>query len=118
MVIRQGDVYWLDLGAAGGSGPALRHPHVVVQNDVFNASAIATTVVCVITPKLDRARSPGNVLLEDGEADLPKPSVVNVSQVFTVDKAELVERIGTVSTPSLRAVLEGLYLLLEPRALP
>ena len=66
--IRQGQVYWLDFGPAAGSAPAERRPFVVVQNDVFNRSAIATSVVCVITSNLRRANAPGNVLLKKREA--------------------------------------------------
>jgi mRNA interferase MazF len=117
-LIRQGEVYWVDIGRAGGSGPALRHPHVVVQNDLFNRSRLATVVVCVVTTSLERARAPGNVLLEAGEASLPRSSVVNVSQLFTVDKEELVERIGALTPTRLREVLDGVELLLEPRDIP
>ena len=114
-MIRQGEVYWVDLGDPSGSGPGYRHPHVVVQNNLFNRSRIRTTVVCALTSNLARASSPGNVLLNDGEADLPRASVVNVSQLYTADKADLVEKIGTLSAPRLRDVLDGLHLLLEPR---
>ena len=114
-MIRQGGVYWVDLGAPSGSGPGLLHPHVVVQNDLFNRSRLATVVVCALTSNLDRGAAPGNVLLDEGEAGLPKQSVVNVSQVFTVDKTDLVERIGALSRHRLREVLAGLDLLLEPR---
>ena len=89
MVIRQGDVYWVDLGDPSGSGPGYVHPHVVVQNDVFNKSRLNTVVVCALTSNLHRAEIPGNVLLAEGEANLPKPSVVNVTQLFTVDKRDL-----------------------------
>lgn len=115
MVIRQGDIFWLDLGHASGSAPGLLHPHVVVQNDVFNESRLKTVVVCTLTSNLSRARVPGNVLLDDGEANLPKRSVVVVSQVFTVDRNELIERIGTLAPDRVRQILAGLYLLLEPR---
>jgi len=115
-VIRQGEVYWADLGPSSGSGPGFRHPHVVVQNDLFNRSALQTTIVCVITSNPKRARLPGNVPLAAGEAGLPEPSVVNVSQVYTVDKDDLVERIGTLSPDRLAEVLAGLNLVLEPRA--
>jgi len=114
-VIRQGDVYWVDLGAPFGAGPGLLHPHVVVQNDLFNRSRLATVVVSALTSNLDRGAAPGNVLLDEGEAGLPKQSVVNVSQVFTVDKTDLVEKIGALSPHRLREVLAGLDLLLEPR---
>ncbi|OQY19449.1 MAG: PemK family transcriptional regulator [Anaerolineaceae bacterium 4572_32.1] len=115
MVINQGDVYWVDLGEPSGSGPGYRHPHVVIQNNVFNQSRINTVVVCVVTFNLKRAQAPGNVLLEKGEANLPKQSVVNVSQIFTVDKEDLAERIGTLSHRCVRQILDGVSLLLEPR---
>ncbi len=118
MVIRQGDLFWLDLGAPSGSAPAYRHPHLVVQNNVFNASRIATTVVCGITSNLKRAGDPGNVLLERGEANLPKRCVINVSQIITADKEDLIEKIGSLSPERLHEVLSGLYLLLEPREPP
>jgi mRNA interferase MazF len=115
VVIRQGDVFWVELGAVSGSGPGLRHPYVVVQNDVFNASRIDTVIVCSLTSKVKRAQAPGNVLLDESEANLPKRSVVNVSQLYTVDKSELVEKIGSLSRQRIEEILGGLYLLLEPR---
>ena len=109
--ILQGQVYWLDFGS--GSAPADRHPCVVVQSDVFNRSAIATSVVCLITSNLNRAKAPGNVFLRRGEGGLPKASVVNVSQIVTVDKTELAEPVGTLSGAVVAAVCEGLHLLFE-----
>ena len=105
--LRQGQVYWLDFG------PAERHPCVVVQNDVFNRSAIRTTVVCLITSNLSRANAPGNVLLKKGEANLSKASVVNISQILTVDKAELVEPIGKLTDTAAGAIRDGLHLLFD-----
>ncbi len=115
MVIRQGDVFWVDLGEPSGSEPGYRHPHVVIQNNIFNRSRINTVVVCVITSNLKRADAPGNVLLEAGEAHLPKPSVVNVSQLFTVDKRDLSEKIGTLSRERVEQILAGIDLVLQPR---
>jgi len=117
MVIAQGDVFWLDAGAPRGSGPGFRRPHVVVQNDVFNASRIQTTVLCAVTSNLARAKAPGNLLLQKGEANLPRPSVVNVSQVVTVDKSVLREKIGTLSRQRVREIIPGLRLVLESREL-
>ena len=114
-MIRQGEIYWVDLGEPGAPGPVLAHPHIVVQSDVFNRSRLRTTVVCVLTSNPGSARFRGNVRLEQGEAGLPKASVVNVTQLFTVDKVDLVERIGRVSDERLRAVISGLELLLQPR---
>ncbi|PSN15169.1 type II toxin-antitoxin system PemK/MazF family toxin [filamentous cyanobacterium CCT1] len=114
MVINQGDVYWVDLGDPIGSAPGLLHPHVVIQNDAFNRSNIRTVIVCALTSNLRRASAPGNVLLAVGEANLPKQSVVNISQVFTVDKSQLDEKIGTLSSTRVRQILDGLQLLLDP----
>ena len=115
MVIRQGDVFWIDLGEPSGSSPGYRHPHVVIQNNVFNCSRINTVVVCVITSNLRRAEAPGNILLERGEAGLPKQSVINVSQIFTVDKEDLIEKTGTLSPDRVRQILDGVKLVIEPR---
>ena len=111
--IHQGEVYWLGFGPARGSGPADRHPCVVVQSDIFNRSRIATTVVCLITSNESRTRSPGNVHLKKGDANLPKDSAVNVSQVQTVHKSELVERIGKLPAETVEEIREGLQLLFE-----
>jgi mRNA interferase MazF len=106
--IRQGEVYWLDFGE-----PPERHPCVVVQSDVFNRSRIATTVVCLITSNLTRSRAPGNVPLEKGAANLPKTSVVHVSQILTINKSELTERIGKLPANILHSIRAGLQLLFD-----
>jgi mRNA interferase MazF len=87
---------------------------VVVQNDAFNESAINTVVVCALTSNLRRARIPGNVLLNEGDADLPERSVVMVSQLFTVDKEDLLDKIGTLSAEHVEQIFEGIYRLLTP----
>ena len=115
MVIRQGDVFWVDLGEPSGSVPGYLHPHVVIQNNVFNRSRINTVIVCTVTSNLRLADPPGNVLLSKGEANLPKQSVVNVSQIFTVDKRDLTEKIGTLSLERVHQILSGVQLLIEPR---
>ena len=115
MVINQGDIFWIELGDPAGSAPGYRHPHVVIQNNVFNKSRINTVVVCVLTSNLKRGQAPGNVLLEEGEGGLPKQSVVNVSQIFTVDKRDLDEKIGALSQKRVKEILAGINLVLEPR---
>lgn len=115
MLINQGDIFWVDLGKSSGSGPGYRHPHVVIQNNLFNKSLINTIVVCVLTSNLKRAEAPGNVLLYQDEANLPTQSVVNVSQIFTVDKKDLVEKIGALLPKRINEILDGINLLLEPR---
>jgi len=111
--IRQGEVYWIDFGPAAGSGPAGRRPCVVAQSDLFNMSRIATAVVCVITSNLIRGDAPGNVALRKGEANLPKASVINVSQIFTVDKSELTDRIGRLPANRIASLRDGLTLLFD-----
>ena len=111
-MIFQGDVYWLQFGRAEGSAPAGRRPAVVVQHDRFNRSAIATTVVAAITSNLRLGGMPGNVSLSRGEAGLPRASVVNVSQIRTIDRSRLGEKVGTLTPANLRKVLTGLALLL------
>lgn len=114
-MISQGGVYWADLPAATDSGPALARPVIVIQNDAMNASRIQTVIVCILTTNLMRAGAPGNVLLDDGEANLKRRSVVNVSQVFTLDRDKLREHIGTVSSKRMLQVVRGITLVIEPR---
>jgi mRNA interferase MazF len=114
MVIKQGDIFWIDLDKPLGSEPGYRHPCVVIQNNAFNDSRIKTVIVCLLTSNIRRAESPGNVLLRKGEANLPKSSVINVSQIFTVDKSKLIEKIGTLSSERIYQILEGIKLLIEP----
>lgn len=115
MVINQGDIYWVDLDEPSGSEPGNKHPHIVIQNNLFNRSQIRTVIVLALTSNLKRADAPGNVLLDKGEANLLKQSVVNVSQVFTVDKSQLDEYIGTLSPKRVREILNGIKLVIEPR---
>lgn len=115
MVINQGDVFWIEFHEPEGSEPGYRHPHVVIQNNLFNRSRINTVVVCTLTSNLKRANAPGNVTLNKGEANLPKKSVANISQLFTVNKSDLSEKIGTLSKDRISDILRGIRLLTEPR---
>jgi mRNA interferase MazF len=104
--ISRGDVVWIAAGdAADLSYP---HPHVVVSEEVFNRSRITTVVVCALTSNLKRATEPGNVLLDEGEGGLPKRSVVVVSQIASVDKTRLGEKIGALSSERVEQILAGL----------
>ena len=114
-MINQGDIFWVDLREPSGSELGYRHPHLVIQNDVFNRSRLNTVVVCSLTSNLKRVESPGNVLLEKGEANLPKSSVVNITQIFTVSKQDLVEHIGSLPYARMAQVLQGIDLLITPR---
>lgn len=115
MVIKQGEIYWIKLNEPKGSEPGYRHPHLVLQNNLFNQSRINTVVVCALTSNLKRGSAPGNVTLKKGEANIPKKSVINISQIFTVNKSDLIEKIGILSKERFSDVLEGVTLLMEPR---
>ncbi len=117
MVIEQGEIYWVDLGDPHGSEPGYKHPHIVVQNNIFNSSKINTVVMCSLTSNLKRGLSPGNATLKKGEANLPKKSVVNITQIYTVNKTDLCEKIGKVTHERLMEILSGIQLLTEPREL-
>jgi mRNA interferase MazF len=106
--IRRGDLYWIAPDHARDDAATYAHPHVVVQDDVFNRSRIATVIVCALTTNLGRASEPGNVLLDIGEGDLPKQSVVVVSQIDSVDRSRLHERIGALSQKRVEQILAGL----------
>lgn len=106
--IDRGDVFWIGPDDPRGPASGQPHPHVVVQDDVFNHSRVTTVVVCALTSNLHRASGPGNVLLETGEGNLPKRSVVVVSQVSSVEKARLGERIGSLSDTRVEQILAGL----------
>ncbi len=108
MPINQGDIYWLQSKVPGGSEAGYSHPHVVIQDNIFNHSRINTVVVCALTSNLKRTSEPGNVLLEAGEANLPKQSVIVVSQVSSVDKAQLGEYIGSLNERRIDQILAGM----------
>jgi len=111
MKVSQGDIFWVPLEESNGTTSDHTHPHVVVQDNIFNNSRINTVVVCAVTSNLKRAKAPGNVLLEEGEANLPKQSVVIISQVSTVDKTQLGEYIGTLTEQRVNQVLAGMRFL-------
>jgi mRNA interferase MazF len=111
MVIHQGDLYWLSLDDADESEAGIPHPHVVLQEDVFNHSRIQTVIVCALTSNLKRAALPGNVLLDAGEGNLPRQSVVEVSKVSSVAKSQLTDFIGSLDEARIRQILAGMRFL-------
>jgi mRNA interferase MazF len=114
VVIEQGDIVWVVFPPPRGSGPAGRRPAVVLQHNRFNRTRLATTVVVAITSRLRYAALPGNVRLARGEAGLPTPSVVNVTQIATVDRADVGDRLGRLSRSRLIQVWDGVRLVLAP----
>ncbi|MFO0546811.1 MAG: type II toxin-antitoxin system PemK/MazF family toxin [Polyangiaceae bacterium] len=106
--INRGDLFWANPAPEESSEPGLAHPHLIVQDDVFNHSRVTTVIACALSSNLRRANEPGNVLLEDGEGGLERRSVVVVSQVSSIAKDALGERIGSLSQARVEQVLAGL----------
>ena len=112
MVIRRGDIWWASLDPPQGSSPGYSHTVVIIQSDDFNKSAIQTIVGLVITSNLHLAEAPGNVLLNKAASGLPKDSVVNVSQIVTIDKSYLREKVSHLPKAVVAEITEGLQLVL------
>jgi mRNA interferase MazF len=108
----RGEIWWAQLPEPVGSEPGYRRPVLIIQDDTFTQSRIRTVIVVIITSNIELANAPGNVLLPRDVTGLPKDSVVNVSQIFTVDKAFLTEHIGTLPVSLQAEVDEGLRAVL------
>jgi mRNA interferase MazF len=110
--MQRGEIWWSSLTTPGGSGPGFRRPVLVIQSNEFNNSRINTVVAVVITSNLVLANAPGNVRIPARASGLKKASVVNVSQIITVDKSFLAGRVGTLNSKYIREVEDGLRLVL------
>ena len=110
--MERGEIWWAGLGRPRESEPGHRRPVLVVQSDDFNRSRLATAVVVAITTNMALAFAPGNVVCRPKSTGLRRPSVINVSQVATVDRRQLTERIGRVPQPTMQQVDDGLRLVL------
>lgn len=108
----RGEIWWVDLGIPFGSEPGFKRPVVVLQDNSFNNSNIRTTVVVSITSNLSLAEAPGNVFLDKKESSLSKTGVINVSQISTIDKLRLIEKIGNISRTTEEKVNTGIELVL------
>ena len=113
MEVARGEIWWADLPDADYSSPAGTRPVLVIQSRAFNRSRIQTVIIAVVTSNLALALAPGNVEVSPRESGLPKPSVINVSQLFTVDKRSLRSRTGRLGTVTMDAVSEGLRVAME-----
>lgn len=111
-MIAQGEIWWADLGVPTGSAPGFRRPVLVVQGDSFNRSRISTVVCVPLTSNLKWAGAPGNVALDNKTSGLPKDSVVNVSQLVTLDRSALTDRVGVLPKATLELVLYGIDVVL------
>jgi len=112
MVIRKGSIYWVDFSPDKGSEPSGRRPGLVLQSNVLNDSKINTVIMVSITSTMKFGELPGNVTLRKGEANLPKKCVINVTQIKSVDKSSVKEKIGTLSNKKMEEVHEGLKLVM------
>jgi mRNA interferase MazF len=110
--MQRGEIRWANLPPPKRSGLGRRRPVLIVQSDAFNASSIQTVIAAVITSNLELASAPGNFLLRRRDSGLPKDSVVNVSQLITLDKSFIGERAGSLPTRQFGALDEGLRLVL------
>lgn len=106
--IHQGGIFWVAPSTERGSIPGSKHPYVVIQEDIFNRSRIHTVIVCALTSNIKRANEPGNILLDEGEGNLSKQSVLVVSQVESIDKNKLGAYIGTLSQKRVQQILDGM----------
>ena len=111
--MRRGEIWWASLRPPAGSAPGFRRPVLVIQANEFNESRIATVVIAAMTSNVRLAEAPGNVLCRRRECGLPCDSVVNVSQILTIDKTFLSQRIRMLPTHLLMRVEEGLKLVLN-----
>lgn len=112
MVIRNGSIYWVDFSPGKGSEPIGQRPGLVIQNDILNDSKLNTVVMLAITSTMKFGELPGNVTLRKGEANLPKRCVINTTQIKSVDKKSIKEKIGTLSKKRMDEVHAGLKLVL------
>ncbi len=111
--VHRGEIWWADLPEPRRSEPGYRRPVLVIQADAFNLSRIQTVIVAVVTTNLDLAEAPGNVMLPARLSGLPRDSVVNVSQLLTLDRGYLTEQAGALPLRVQRSVDEGLRVVLQ-----
>ena len=112
MVIRKGSIYWVDFSPGKGSEPIGRRPGLVIQNDILNDSKLNTIIMLAITSTMKFGELPGNVILRKGEANLSKKCVINITQIKSVDKKSIEEKIGTLSKRKMEEVHDGLKLVM------
>jgi mRNA interferase MazF len=111
--MRRGEIWWASLRQPRGSEPGYRRPVLIVQSDGFNQSSIQTVIAAAITSNLGLAAAPGNVLLLKRESQLSRDSVINVSQLVTLNKNYLIDRVGRIPPVRIREVEDGLHLVLS-----
>ncbi len=113
MVIKRGDIFWVNFSPGKGSEPIGRRPGLVIQSNALNDSRLNTVIMLAITSTLKFGDLPGNVTLKKGEANMPMKCVINVTQIKSVDKTSLTEKIGTLSSKKMEEIVQGLQLVME-----
>jgi mRNA interferase MazF len=113
MVIKRGQIWWAELPEPAGSGPGYKRPLLIIQSNDFNKSRINTIIAAVITSNIRLSAAPGNILLSTKKSKLPKESVINISQLITIDKSFLTEKINTLPRSIMEKVDEGVRLVLQ-----
>ena len=113
MVAQRGQIWWADLREPRGSGPGYRRPIIVIQANSFNKTNLSTVIVAIVTSNMDLGDMPGNVRLTTGTTGLDNDSVVNITQLLTVERADLVEYVGSVSDRKMDQIDRGLRLVLS-----
>ncbi|MBN2528553.1 MAG: type II toxin-antitoxin system PemK/MazF family toxin [Deltaproteobacteria bacterium] len=106
--LKQGDIYWISPNALSDIAGSISHPHVIIQDNTINRSRIKTVVMCALTSNMKRTNEPGNVLLDVGEANLRRHSIVVVSQIETVNKTDLGQYIGTLCQRRIEQIFTGM----------
>lgn len=112
-MVRRGEIWWVDVGDPIGSGPGYRRPATIVSSDRFNRSKLGTVIVATVTSDLKLADAPGNVLLAPADSGLPKASVINVTQLLSIDRDLLQAQVGRLGSAQARALDQGLRLVLD-----
>ena len=113
MVINRGEIWWTDLPEPTGSSPGYRRPVIIIQSDIFNKANLNTSIVALVTTNLELEKMRGNVLLKKHQSGLPKDSIVNVTQVFTLDKSLLLEFVSALSERKIEQIDKGLSLVIS-----
>jgi mRNA interferase MazF len=113
MVIKRGEIWWAELPEPTASEPGYKRPLIVIQSNDFNSSNINTIIAVIITSNIHLAAAPGNILLPAAKSKLPKKSVVNVSQLITVDKSFFTEKVHTLSSRLMEQIDDGIRLVLK-----
>lgn len=111
--MERGDIWWADLPEPKGSMPGFKHPILIIQSDKFNQSSLETVIGVVITTNLRLAKMPGNILVTPQQSGLPQDSVVNLTQIVSANKSDLLEHVGTVSESKMDQVGNGLRIVLS-----